>query len=79
MTLLSVPAAPTPEDYAELRNGDRMSQKEFHRAYERMPSGFEAELIGGIVYVASPLSTWHGDPHAALGAIFFNYRVATPA
>ena len=32
-----------------------MNREEFHRLYEQTPEGFKAELIGGIVYVASPL------------------------
>jgi len=39
----------------ELQTGDRMTRDEFHRAYSQMPEGFRAELIGGVVYVASPL------------------------
>jgi hypothetical protein len=39
----------------ELHSGDRLSREEFHRLYSEMPEGFRAELIGGIVYVASPL------------------------
>jgi len=43
----------TPEE--QLHNGDRMSRQEFHRLYEKTPDGFRAELVGGIVYAASPL------------------------
>ncbi len=50
----------------ELQNGDRMTQQEFHRLYEQTPEGFKAELIGGIVYVASPLYPAHGKPHMLL-------------
>jgi len=38
-----------------LDNGDLMSQAEFHIVYEKTPEHFKAELIGGVVYVASPL------------------------
>ena len=38
------------------QNGDKMDQKTFHALYEQTPDGFKAELIGGIVYMASPVS-----------------------
>jgi hypothetical protein len=40
---------------SELVTGDRMSREEFHRIYAATPDAFHAELIGGIVYVPSPL------------------------
>ncbi|WP_161967183.1 Uma2 family endonuclease [Fimbriiglobus ruber] len=46
------------------QNGDHMDQKTFHRLYLQTPEGFKAELIGGIVYLASPTKFWHGEPHA---------------
>jgi Uma2 family endonuclease len=61
----------------ELHNGDRMTQSEFHRIYEQMPEDFRAELIGGIVYVASPLKIKHANNHLPLGSLFFNYESAT--
>jgi Uma2 family endonuclease len=62
----------------ELHNGDHVSREEFHRIYEQMPPNFKAELIGGIVYVASPLSRLHGNPHAMLTTLFGTYAVHTP-
>ena len=44
----------------QLHSGDRLSREEFHRIYEQMPEDFKAELIGGIVYVASPMRLPHG-------------------
>ena len=61
-------------DLPEMHNGDRMTQKEFHRVYEQMPEDFRAELIGGIVYVASPLKRRHGKPHMLLGGVFAAYE-----
>ncbi len=43
-----------------LADGQRLDQAEFMRRYELTPPGFTAELIGGIVHVASPLSSPHG-------------------
>ena len=61
----------------ELHSGDRMSREEFHRIYEQMPEDFKAELIGGIVYVASPLKRRHGTSHLPLGTLFFAYASQT--
>ncbi|MEO1634032.1 MAG: Uma2 family endonuclease, partial [Cyanobacteria bacterium J06631_9] len=38
-----------------LENGDRLSRSEFERRYSAMPEVKKAELIEGIVYMASPL------------------------
>jgi Uma2 family endonuclease len=70
----AAPKAP-PE---ELHNGDRMTQPEFHRIYEQMPENFKAELIGGIVYVASPLKRQHDTSHLVWGTVFATYVLNTP-
>jgi Uma2 family endonuclease len=62
----------------ELQNGDQMTREEFHRLYEQTPDGFKAELIGGIVYVASPLYPAHGKPHMLLTAVVAAYESRTP-
>jgi Uma2 family endonuclease len=77
MSTFSKPAPLKPE-VPQLHNGDRMSREEFHRIYEQMPEEFKAELIGGIVYVASPLKIRHGTNHLPLGSLFFMYESATP-
>lgn len=38
-----------------LESGDRLTRAEFERRYEATPEKFKAELIEGIVYVASPV------------------------
>jgi Uma2 family endonuclease len=43
-----------------------------------MPEGFRAELVGGTVYVASPLKIRHGRPHVALATVFGSYEGNTP-
>ena len=62
----------------ELHNGDHMTRAEFHRIYEQMPPDFRAELIGGIVYVASPLKRPHGTNHLLLATLFGTYVLNTP-
>ena len=77
MTLISRPVTPSKLSTPELHTGDRMNREEFHSAYERTPDGFKAELIGGIVYVASLLSRKHGVPHASMGGVLWTYKAAT--
>ncbi len=73
-----VVVAPTRRPPVELYNGDRMSREEFHRLYEGAPEDFKAELIGGTVYLASPLKLGHGEPHLLLGVVFVVYASRTP-
>src|SRR5439155_3555027 len=58
--------------------GDRMSQAEFHRRYELYPGNEKFELIGGIVYMASPLRRHHGKHHLELGTLLGHYKIKTP-
>lgn len=61
-----------------LVNGDRLTQPEFHRRYEAMPSHVRAELIGGIVYMASPPRMPYGRTSYLLATIFGVYEGSTP-
>jgi Uma2 family endonuclease len=72
MATVTEPVAPSAEP-TELHNGDRMTQEEFHRVYSRMRRSVRAELIGGIVYMASPLKIGHGTHHNLLGTLFGIY------
>ncbi len=69
--------APRRRPPVELYNGDRMNREEFHRLYEHAPADFKAELIGGTVYVASPLKIAHGEPHLLLGVALVVYASRT--
>lgn len=60
-----------------LRNGDHLTQAEFHRRYEKCPPGIKAELIGGIVYMPSPTGFRHSDYHLELGLIVRTYKAFT--
>jgi Uma2 family endonuclease len=55
-----------------------MAQAEFHRRYETYPDDAKIELIGGIVYMASPLRRTHGVWRLQLGALLIQYSSATP-
>jgi Uma2 family endonuclease len=74
----TLPPASEKDVLPELHSGDRMSREEFHRIYSQMPEDFRAELVEGIVYVASPLKRRHGKPHLLLGSVFAAYEGATP-
>ena len=60
-------------------NGDKLTRHEFERRYQAMPNLKKAELIEGIVYVASPLRIKsHGEPHSYIMARLGVYKAATP-
>lgn len=61
-----------------LESGDRLTRAEFERRYEATSEKFKAELIEGVVYVASPVRSFHGVPHADLVTWLGVYRTATP-
>lgn len=61
-----------------LENGDALDADEFLRRYERMPDVKKAELIDGVVFMASPVRLLHANPHSDLNHWLTTYRVATP-
>lgn len=61
-----------------LENGDRLSRAEFERRYAAMPHVKKAELIEGIVYMASPVRhKVHSRPHARVIGWLHRYEAAT--
>jgi len=61
-----------------LENGDRLTQIEFERRYNLMPQVKKAELVEGVVYMASPLRfELHAEPHGDLIIWLGNYKIAT--
>jgi hypothetical protein len=61
-----------------LAPGDKLTRAEFLRRWEAHPEIKNAELIGGIVYMSSPVSVEHGDMDADVGGWLSAYRAATP-
>ncbi len=62
-----------------LENGDMLSRAEFERRYTAMPHLKKAELIEGIVYMASTVPFKpHAEPHANLIGWLWSYKIATP-
>ena len=62
-----------------LESGDRLSRFEFERRYQAMPHIKKAELIEGVVYVASPLRfRSHARPHGHIITWLGTYEASTP-
>ncbi|NMG10546.1 Uma2 family endonuclease [Brasilonema sp. UFV-L1] len=63
-----------------LESGDRLTRHEFERRYTAMPHIKKAELIEGVVYLASPVRfRSHAEPHAHLITWLGIYQVYTPS
>jgi hypothetical protein len=82
MGLLTSAAQPhlVPDTFVPpLENGDRLTFIEFERRYNAMPEHVRAELVEGVVIMASPVRfTMHGQQHGDLMTWAGMYRVGTP-
>lgn len=73
------PATPARRDVPSLENGDHLSAREFLRRYEAMPEVKKAELIQGIVHMASPVRLdLHGKPDALIQGWLCVYAASHP-
>jgi Uma2 family endonuclease len=71
--------ATAPDLHPVLENGDRLTREEFHRRYELRPDIRKAELIMGVVHVASPTRLGaHADPHSLVALWLRAYEATTP-
>jgi Uma2 family endonuclease len=62
-----------------LENGDKLTRAEFEHRYQAMSHPTKAELIAGIVYMASPLRIKsHSKPHAHIMTWLGTYEAFTP-
>ncbi|MFN4279552.1 Uma2 family endonuclease [Thermosynechococcus sp.] len=62
-----------------LESGDRLSREEFEHRYHQSPHLKKAELINGVVFVASPVRyRLHGLPHSQMMVWAGNYCIAIP-
>jgi Uma2 family endonuclease len=61
-----------------LAAGDKLSREEFIRRWEAHPEIKNAELIGGMVFMSSPVTVEHGDMDGDLGTWLGMYKAATP-
>jgi Uma2 family endonuclease len=58
---MSTAERPVRASLPPLVAGQRLDRATFHARYEAMPPGTRAELIGGVVYMPSPVGPDHGD------------------
>jgi hypothetical protein len=66
-------------EFVSLESGDRLSRQEFHRRYCLRPDIRKAELVQGVVYVASPTRiTVHGRQHRQVTGWLDEYVFRTP-
>ena len=70
----SSPSRPQP-----LESGEFMHSREFLRRYERLPQVKKAELIEGIVYMGSPVSTHHAIPDGIIHGWLGLYAAHNPS
>jgi Uma2 family endonuclease len=69
----------SPSHVPPLENGDRLSRDEFERRYNAMPPHIRAELIEGVVAMASPVRfEAHSEQHAEILHFVMLYRDGTP-
>ena len=66
------------ERIPDLAAGDKLTREEFLRRWEAHPEIKNAELLRGIVYMASPVSVEHGDLEGDVGTWLGRYKAATP-
>lgn len=65
--------------FPPLESGDRLKRAEFERRYNARPDLKKAELIEGVVYVASPVRiNQHAFPHQRISTWVGVYCAATP-
>ncbi len=67
-------------DSPPLENGDRLTRSQFEQRYAAAPHIHKAELIEGVVFVASPVrARSHGRPHGLVVTWLGVYAAATPS
>lgn len=61
-----------------LVDGERLDRATFHDRYAAMPEDTRAELIGGVVFMGSPLGRKHGNSHVPAIVWLGYYAENTP-
>lgn len=61
-----------------LEGGDHLTRSEFERRYAAMPKNVRAELIDGVVYMASPTKDAHGEFTLLIAGWLMQYAARTP-
>src|SRR5262245_33028029 len=79
MASVSTPKRPAgKKELPPPANGARLDEQTFHARYEAMAENVRAELIGGIVYMSSPLKRRHGRYSVRVIRWLAEYEEATP-
>ncbi|MEB3211900.1 MAG: Uma2 family endonuclease [Leptolyngbyaceae bacterium] len=79
MTVAATPSHIQRNSVLILENGDHLTRSEFERRYAATPEVTKAELIEGVVYVASPVRVKkHGQPHSAVMTWLGVFEANTP-
>lgn len=71
-------ATASPPPVPHLFAGDKLTRAEFLRRWRAHPEIKRAELIGGIVYMPSPVTVEHGDIEGKVGGWLQHYAAYTP-
>ncbi len=69
---------PAVDRVLPLVTGEKLSREEFLRRWEALPQLKNAELIGGVVYVNSPVSSLHGAYVSLVNYWLVHYACSTP-
>jgi Uma2 family endonuclease len=75
---MSTVKRPKPKTLPPLKAGQRLDQPTFHERYEAMPPETRAELVGGIVYMPSPMRGDHGRESRFVSGWLDRYERFTP-
>lgn len=68
----------TEQRVPPLKAGDQLTREEFLRRWHANPRITHAELIGGVVYMPSPVSVEHGGADGHVGTWLGVYHAYTP-
>jgi Uma2 family endonuclease len=71
-------ASTNPVELAPLHDGQRLDSAAFLALYEQTAPDVRAELIGGVVYMGSPVGYRHGDFVKLMTLWFGYYELRTP-
>ena len=75
---MSTVQRPRPKTLPPLKAGQRLDQPTFHQRYEAMPPETRAELVGGVVYMPSPMRGDHGRESRFVSGWLDRYEESTP-